>query len=137
MVKSSSCLILIMSWLLTQNIMKRTNKDKDEEEGREKYDYKTCSSKTFWTCFHISFVCGFIIFSETQSGSEKEPHNLLTIGLFIKIYVRLSSKLVYLWFIFQILLSSSLWDVLFLTIEWNKKLKIEMKILKPKPSEQK
>ena len=42
-------------------------------------------------------ICVWIYyFSETQSGSEKEPHNLLTIGLFIKIYVRLSSKLVYL-----------------------------------------
>ena len=44
----------------------------------------------------ISHYIWIYYFSETQSGSEKEPHNLLTIGLFIKIYVRLSSKLVYL-----------------------------------------
>lgn len=81
----------------------RIRRRKREMTFLTKYDF----------CLKILFLfvqCSWrkiIIFSlKPNQGSEKEPHNLLTIGLFIKIYVRLSSKLVYLWFIFQILLCS-------------------------------
>ena len=75
--------------------MKRTNKESDEERGElfslNFFAFKSCC------CLSNVHKRKIIIFSlKPNQGSEKEPHNLLTIGLFIKIYVRLSSKLVYL-----------------------------------------
>ena len=71
--------------LLTQDIMERAN--------------------TSWWRGRVrlwSVLVNFLSNDHFQN-TETRAHILFTIGSYIKIYVRLSTKLVYLWFIFQIL----------------------------------
>ena len=71
--------------LLTQDIMERAN-------------------TSWWRgrAQPSSVLVNFLSNDHSQN-TESRAHILFTIGSYIKIYVRLSTKLVYLWFIFQIL----------------------------------
>ena len=71
--------------LLTQDIMERANTSWCRGRAR------------LW-----SVLVNFLSNDHFQNRETSSAHILFTIGSYIKIYVRLSTKLVYLWFIFQI-----------------------------------
>ena len=71
--------------LLTQDIMERANTS-------------WCTGRDRLWSVLVNFLS-----NDHLQNTETRAHILFTIGSYIKIYVRLSTKLVYLWFIFQIL----------------------------------